>query len=85
MRVIPREDLDRDLDKYLLIPYRKLVLGERMYEEEETRDGYIPSEAYPLKVIHSDDNGYLILLLDEHDDNSTIVAQSIDFDFIADD
>ena len=48
-----------------------------------TTEGFIPSEAYPLKLIHADDNGYLILLLDAEDDNSTIVVHSIDFDFIA--
>ena len=78
MRVIPRAGVDPDE----LMPYRKLVLEEHMYEEEETGDGYIPTAAYPLKLIHSDDNGYLILLLDEHNDDSTIIANSIDFDFI---
>ena len=45
-----------------------------------TTEGFIPSEAYPLKLIHSDDNGHLILLLDEQDANSTIVVHSIDFE-----
>jgi len=45
-----------------------------------TTEGFIPSEAYPLKLIHADDNGYLILLLDAEDDNSTIVVHSIDFE-----
>ena len=85
MRVVPREDLDKDL----LMPYRKLVLQEAYVCGSLSFDGnmpniigYIPTEAYPLKLIHSDDNGYLILLLDEHDDDSTIIANSIDFDFI---
>jgi len=77
MRVVPREDLDKDL----LMPYRKLVLQEA-YVCGSSTGGYIPAEAYPLKLIHSDDNGYLILLLDEYDDDSTIIANSIDFDFL---
>ena len=48
-----------------------------------TTEGFIPSNAYPLRLIHSDDNGYLVLLLDAEDDNSTIVVYSGDFDFIA--
>jgi hypothetical protein len=47
-------------------------------------EGFIPSDAYPLKLIHSGDNGYLILLLDEEDDNSTIVVHSIDFEDVTD-
>jgi len=46
-----------------------------------TTGGFIPSNAYPLRLIHSDDNGYLVLLLDAEDDNSTIVVYSADFDF----
>jgi len=46
--------------------------------------GYIPADAYPLKVIHSDDQGNLILLLDEQDDDSMIIVQSMDFDFVSD-
>lgn len=45
-----------------------------------TTEGFIPSNAYPLRLIHSDDNGYLILLLDAEDPNSTIVVHSIDFE-----
>jgi hypothetical protein len=45
-----------------------------------TTEGFIPSEAYPLRLVHSDDNGYLVLLLDEQDANSTIVVHSIDFE-----
>jgi len=45
-----------------------------------TTEGFIPSDAYPLRLIHSDDNGYLVLLLDEQDANSTIVVHSIDFE-----
>ena len=45
-----------------------------------TTGGFIPSNAYPLRLIHSDDNGYLVLLLDAEDDNSTIVVHSIDFE-----
>ena len=83
MFVIPRKDLDKDL----LMPYQPL--RHHMLHDlklENGRDGeedmYIPADAYPLKLIHSDDNGYVILLMDEQDDNSLIVAQSIDFDFI---
>jgi hypothetical protein len=46
-----------------------------------TTEGFIPSDAYPLRLVHSDDNGYLVLLLDEQDDNSTIVVYSADCDF----
>ena len=73
MFVIPRKDLDKDL----LMPYQPLKL-----ENDGEEDRYIPADAYPLKLIHADDNGYVILLMDEQDDNSLIVAQSIDFDFI---
>ena len=45
-----------------------------------TTEGFIPSDAYPLRLIHSDDNGYLVLLLDDEDLNSTIVVHSADFE-----
>jgi hypothetical protein len=45
-----------------------------------TTEGFIPSNAYPLRLIHSDDNGYLVLLLDDEDLNSTIVVHSADFE-----
>ena len=85
MQVIPRKGLDKDE----LIPYIKLVLGDCWEREVHPilegymhKGGYIPSEAYPLKVIHADSRGYLILLLDERDHDSTIIAGSVDFDFI---
>ena len=75
MRVVPRKDLDKDL----LMPYQPLKL-----ENDGEEDRYIPAEAYPLKLIHSDNSGFVILLMDETDDNSTIMAHSADFDFILD-
>ena len=80
MRVTHRADLPKDTEA----PYCKLRLQD-IFWGETTRnidDGSIPIDAYPLQVVHSDDDGYLILLLDENDENSTILVQSIDFDFI---
>ena len=83
MKVVPRKDLDKDL----LMPYRHIYLSDvgTWVGIEGANDGYIPSEAYPLTVKHTDDNGNVLLLLDETDDNSTIIANSIDFEFISDD
>ena len=78
MKVRPRADLDKDL----LIPYRPLRIGHGRRWGVEPK--YIPQDAYPLKLIHQDDDGYVILLMDEKDDNSTIIASSIDFDFLLD-
>ena len=80
MQVIPRKGLDKDE----LIPYIKLVLEDcwESLDRIPPSYGYIPSDAYPLKVIHADSRGYLILLLDERDHDSTIIAGSVDFDFI---
>mgnify|MGYP003124811568 FL=1 len=75
IRVVPREDLDKNL----LMPYQQLKL-----ENDGKENRYIPAEAYPLKLIHSDNSGFVILLLDENDDSSTIIASSSDFDFILD-
>ena len=77
MRVVPREDLHKDEE----IAYTPLQLFED-YPDLNTSWDYIPKEAYPLKVVHSDDEGNLILLLDETDANTTIITDSIQFDFI---
>ena len=37
----------------------------------------IPDSAYPLKVVHQDDNGLVYLLLNDE----IVVSQSIDFDY----
>ena len=86
MKVIPRQNLDKDL----LMPYQELNLQDLMQGGSGSLrsrtglviwpvHGYIPADAYPLKVIHSDNQGYLILLLDEQDDDSLIIVQSMGF------
>lgn len=37
----------------------------------------IPNSAYPLRVVHQDDGGFIYLLLNDE----IVVAQSIDFDY----
>tara|TARA_R100001086_G_C11682414_1_gene216159 strand:+ start:298 stop:540 length:243 start_codon:yes stop_codon:yes gene_type:complete len=44
----------------------------------ESSTGTIPNSAYPIKVLHQDDNGLVYLLLDD----DVVVAQSIDFDIV---
>ena len=81
MKVKPRKDL--------LMPYVELNLQDLMHTGHMVTGlqelvlwpvhGYIPADAYPLKDIHSDNQGYLILLLDEQDDDSLIIVQSMGF------
>jgi len=70
MRVVLREGIAQDE----LVPYVDQCCGTPMIQGE----GLIPAEAYPLTVMHQDDNGYVYLLLD----GCLISAPTIDFDFI---
>ena len=64
MKVIHRSDL-KDTEA----PY---------YKPDTKVSGWIPTEAYPIEVVETDDDGNIWLMLDE----SVIIAQTIDFDFI---
>ena len=73
MYIVPREDIVLDGDGFL-IPCERLDLRDGII-----RDGYLLPSTKPLKVIHYDDSGHILALLNEHDDDSLIIVQSIDF------
>jgi len=78
MRVIPKQE-----NALTYASYRKISLGDLFSGGHAQDNGWIPNATYyPLTVVHQDDDGYLILLLDVNDASSTVIAQTIDFDFI---
>ena len=55
--------------------------GARVGARWPEKEGYIQEDEYPLTVVHQDDSGYILLLMNSEDGDSLIVAYSIDFDY----
>ena len=77
--VMPRKDL---VEQGLLVPFQAVDFIDGMEDASFylPNDDLYPPETHPFKVVHSDNKGYLMLLLDEADDDSTIIVESIDFE-----
>jgi hypothetical protein len=63
-----REDLKGDGSEAIVMP----AVG-----AHELGNRIIPDSAYPVQVLHQDDNGFVYLLMGDN----VVVGQSIDFDY----
>jgi hypothetical protein len=70
---VVRKDLERDETE----AFYGILTGQNAQSCLDASSKTIPDSAYPIRVLHQDDNGLVYLLLN----NEAVVAQSIDFDF----